>query len=139
MKPSLTAFALAATALGQTPPAPMKAAMIVLGVRDMDRSVRFYRDVLHLPVSGAPDGDITLLQAGALTIVLNRPLAKAAGGAIVGATEVVFPVDSVAAAHKDLAGRGCAFSASPHEISPGMWAATFTDPDGHRLTILGPK
>jgi predicted enzyme related to lactoylglutathione lyase len=58
---------------------------------------------------------------------------------MVGAVEVIFPVDSVAAAKDELARRGCHFVFDPHEVTTGMWAATFTDPDGHRLTLFGPK
>jgi predicted enzyme related to lactoylglutathione lyase len=47
------------------------------------------------------------------------------------------PVESVEASHGDLKARGCTFTAAPHEVTTGMWAATFTDPDGHKLTILG--
>jgi len=28
---------------------------------------------------------------------------------------------------------------APREVFTGTWAATLTDPDGHRLTILGPR
>jgi predicted enzyme related to lactoylglutathione lyase len=89
-----------------------------------------------MPLIGKP-GEVTLFQAGRVQIALNRPLGNAAGDAMAGAVEVVFSVDSVAASYRQLAGRGCVFIAEPHEVFAGTWAATFTDPDGHRLTILG--
>ena len=49
----------------------------------------------------------------------------------------MFPVESVAAVRKQLADRGCQFVGESHEVAKGMWAATFTDPDGHRLTLFG--
>jgi predicted enzyme related to lactoylglutathione lyase len=79
------------------------------------------------------------VRAGDVLIALNAPLGKSAGSAMIGAVEVIFGVENVAAAHASLAGRGCVFVAAPHEIFPGTWAATFTDPDGHKLTVLGPK
>jgi predicted enzyme related to lactoylglutathione lyase len=112
--------------------------MISLGVTDMNRSVRFYSETLGLAVT-SNSADITLVRAGEVTIVLNVPLARSATSAIAGAVEIIFPVKGVAASHSQLAARGCAFIAQPHQISPGMWAATFTDPDGHKLTILGPR
>ena len=116
----------------------LRVSMISLGVKDMARSVQFYSETLGLPLLGKP-GVVTLLKAGDLTIALNEPLGRAAGVAVVGAVEIIFPAESVAALHEDMAKRGCNFIAGPHEVSPGLWAATFTDPDGHKLTLLGPR
>ena len=104
----------------------------------MARSVKFYGDTLRLQLVGNP-GEVTLFRAGDITIVLNRPLGQAAGNALVGAVEIIFPAESVSAAHEQLLERGCKFISPPHEVTPGTWAATFTDPDGHRLTVLGPR
>jgi catechol 2,3-dioxygenase-like lactoylglutathione lyase family enzyme len=112
--------------------------MISLGVKDMARSIQFYNETLALPLAGKP-GVVTLLRAGDLTIALNEPLGRAAGDAVAGAVEIVIPAERVAALHENLAERGCRFIAGPHEVSPGLWAATFTDPDGHKLTLLGPR
>ena len=126
-----------AVSLAQTPPPQLRVSMIALGVTDTARSTKFYSETLGLQLAGQP-GEVTLLRSGDVTIALNRPLARSAGDAIVGAVEVIFPVESVAASHGKLLERGCHFLAGPHQVTPGMWAATFTDPDGHRLTILGP-
>jgi catechol 2,3-dioxygenase-like lactoylglutathione lyase family enzyme len=111
--------------------------MISLGVKDSARSVRFYGETLGLEMIGKP-GEVTLFRAGEVTMVLNRPAGLAARNPLAGTAEVIFPVDSVAAFHEGLQQRGCSFVAAPHEITSGMYAATFTDPDGHLLTILGP-
>jgi catechol 2,3-dioxygenase-like lactoylglutathione lyase family enzyme len=134
-----TALLLTLTAsflFAETP--QLRVSMISLGVKDPARSVKFYNETLGLPLVGKP-GEVTLVKAGDITIVLNQPLGNSAGGAIVGAVEVIFPAESVAALHRDLTSRGCTFVIGPHEVTTGLWAATFTDPDGHRLTILGPK
>ncbi|HEY6344539.1 MAG TPA: VOC family protein [Bryobacteraceae bacterium] len=128
----------AGVAFSETPPPRLHVSMISLGVRDMDRSVKFYRETLGLPMLGQP-GVVTQFQAGDVIIALNGPLGRAAGDAMVGAVEIVFPVQSVAKVHTDLARRGCVFLNEPREIFPGTWGATFADPDGHRLTILGPQ
>jgi predicted enzyme related to lactoylglutathione lyase len=122
----------------QNQPPPLRVSMISLGVEDMDRSVKFYGETLGLQMAGKP-GEVTSFRAGEVTIVLNRPLGKASAGHIVGAVEVIFSVESVDSVHADLTKRGCNFVRPPREITSGLWAATFTDPDGHRLTILGPK
>ena len=128
---------LAGVALAQSPP-KLRVSMISLGVQDMARSVQFYGETLGLDISGKP-GEVTMFRAGEITILLNHPLGRASGDKIVGAMEIIFPVESVPASHAALLQRGCKFVVDPREVTTGTWAATFTDPDGHRLTILGPR
>jgi len=125
------AFLLAGTLLAQSPAPNLRASMIVLGVADLSRSLQFYRDTLTLPAAPAP-GDLPMFRAGDLTIVLNGALSPSGTG-----FELVFPVDSVSAARKQLAERGCKFAGESKEVMPNMWAATFNDPDGHHLTLFG--
>ncbi|MGH9718891.1 MAG: VOC family protein [Bryobacteraceae bacterium] len=127
----------AGVVFAQMPPPQLRVSMIALGVTDMARSIKFYSETLGMQLAGKP-GEVTLLRAGDVMIALNHPLGRAAGNAMAGAVEVIFGVESVATAHANLAERGCSFVRAPREVTPGTWAATFTDPDGHRLTILGP-
>jgi uncharacterized protein len=122
----------------QTPSPRLRVSMIVVGVTDMDRSVKFYLETLGLEPAGEP-GEVTLFHAGGVMLALNRPLGRAAGGFIAGAVEIVLPVESVTAARKEFGRRGCPFVREPREVFPGAWAASFTDPDGHLLTFLGPR
>jgi predicted enzyme related to lactoylglutathione lyase len=135
MTPFLLLAVVAGAALAQTPP-PLRINMISIGVTDMDRSIRFYTETLGLPMSG-PRGEVTLIRAGEVTIALNTPLGRSAGNAIAGAVEIIFPVASVSEVEAQLAARGCKFTARAHEVTPELWASTFTDPDGHKLTLLG--
>ena len=131
------AGALAASiALAQSP--QLRVSMISLGVKEMDRSVKFYHETLGLEMAGKP-GEVTILKAGAVTIALNAPMGRASGDKLAGSVEVIFPVDSVAAAHQEFVRRGCKFRAAPHELFPGTWGATLADPDGHLLTVMGPR
>ncbi len=109
---------------------PSKVSMVSLGVKDMARSVQFYAETLGLTIAGQP-GVVTFVQAGDVMIVLNGPARSG--------VEVIFPSESVGATHAELESRGCPFVAAPHEVTPGLWAATFADPDGHNLTVLGPQ
>ena len=128
------ALLIAGSVLAQQTLAPqLKASMIVLGVTDLARSVRFYRETLALPQAPAP-GDLPMFRAGDLIIVLNAALSGSRG-----AFELVFPVEGVDAVRKQLAERGCKFVGDSREVAPNMWAATFTDPDGHRLTLFGAR
>lgn len=130
----MTAALLAGTVLAEQTPAPqLKASMIVLGVTDLARSIRFYKETLAFRPAPAP-GDLPMFRTGDLTIVLNGAMSGSAG-----AFELVFPVESVSAVRKQLVERGCQFIRDPQEVAPNMWAATFTDPDGHHLTLFGAR
>jgi predicted enzyme related to lactoylglutathione lyase len=122
---------LAATLLAETPAPPLKATMVVLGVSNLARSVHFYKETLALAAAPAP-GDLPMFQSGELTIMLNPGLK---GGP--DAFELVFNVPSVDTTRKLLADRGCVFLGEPREVAPGLWVATFADPDGHKLTLAG--
>jgi predicted enzyme related to lactoylglutathione lyase len=111
--------------------------MITLGISNISESVAFYRDTLRLELQGQHEG-FAFFNAGPITLVLNVPLGNAVQPRA-GATEIIFPVEGVRAAHAELVTRGCKFAYDPRVVSPGSWAATFTDPDGHRLTLFGPE
>ena len=133
MKTLLWSMLLAGTLLAQSPAPDLKASMVVLGVSDLSRSVEFYKQVLGLPSAPAP-GDLPMFRAGDLTIVLNPGLSGSSGS-----FELVFTVDSVDSIQKQLTSRGGRFVGDPREVAKGLWAATFTDPDGHRLTLFGAR
>jgi catechol 2,3-dioxygenase-like lactoylglutathione lyase family enzyme len=110
--------------------------MIMLGVRDVTRSLAFYRDKLGLHVHGESQG-FAFVDTGAVTLALSEPL-WAARGEQAGATEVVFAVADVREAHKALEARGIDFLEQPRAVTATDWAANFADPDGHVLSLFGP-
>ncbi len=116
---------------------PLKISMILLGVDNIERSVKFYRDTLSLELQNQSE-QFAFFAAGGVTLGLGAPLGRAVQPKA-GAVEVIFPAASVTAAHRELVERGCRFVNEPREVTPGSWAATFTDPDGHRLTLFGPQ
>jgi catechol 2,3-dioxygenase-like lactoylglutathione lyase family enzyme len=111
--------------------------MIMLGVRDLEKSLSFYRDRLGIEVRQRIPG-FAFLDSGALTIVLSEPLAKNVSP-LAGATEVIFSVNDVRASYEALKDQGVEFSQAPRNVSGPMWAANFRDPDGHLLTLFGPE
>ena len=111
--------------------------MIMLGVRDLEKSVSFYRDRLGIDVRQRIPG-FAFLDSGALTIVLSEPLAKNVSP-LAGATEVIFSVNDVRASYEALKDQGVEFGQAPRNVSGPMWAANFRDPDGHLLTLFGPE
>ena len=115
-----------------------KIAVVMLGVQDLNRAVAFYRDQLGLKLQTVIPGDFAFFDAGGMMFALSVGLAKNSPQ-MVGATEVVFSVDGVREAYEALRARGVAFLREPRVVNPPMWAANFTDPDGHRLSIFGPE
>jgi len=115
----------------------MKISLIVVGVSDLAKSVAFYRDIAGFNFQNQ-HGNLAFFQAGPIMLMLNAGLRRP-DGPLAGAMEVVVAADSVTAVHGELKGRGCTFLNEPREVSPGSWAATFSDPDGHWLTLFGPK
>jgi catechol 2,3-dioxygenase-like lactoylglutathione lyase family enzyme len=110
---------------------------IMLGVRDLDPALAFYKDKLGLNVI-FQEPTLALLQCGTVMLGLSRGHATVAPH-IAGATEVVFKVDNVRAAHKALLAQGVSFMAGPRQVTPTDWAANFKDVDGHILSVFGPE
>jgi catechol 2,3-dioxygenase-like lactoylglutathione lyase family enzyme len=109
---------------------------IMLGVRDLNTSIEFYRDKLGLKVK-MQEAQLALLDAGPITLGLSPGHVRLAPQ-VNGATEVVFQVEDVRSARQTLIDRGVAFMNEPRQVTPTDWAAHFRDPDGHLLSIFGP-
>src|SRR5262245_29755189 len=115
----------------------MKITLITLGVSDLPKSVAFYRDQAGFELQNQ-FGSLAFFSAGPIQLMLNAGLRRP-DGPLAGATEIVVAAESVTAAYEQLKARGCSFIHQPREVTPGSWAAVFTDPDGHWLTVFGPK
>ncbi len=115
----------------------MEIRLVVLGVSDLAKSVAFYRDRAGFDLQNQM-GSLAFFAAGGITLMLNANLRRP-DCSVAGATEIVISADSVTSRFNDLKQRGCTFINEPREVTPGSWAATFTDPDGHWLTLFGPK
>jgi catechol 2,3-dioxygenase-like lactoylglutathione lyase family enzyme len=109
---------------------------VMLGVRDLNASLQFYRDKLGLKVK-MQEPQLALLDAGPVTLGLSPGHVRLAPQ-VNGATEVVFEVEDVSVARQALMDRGVAFMNEPRQVTPTDWAAHFRDPDGHLLSIFGP-
>jgi catechol 2,3-dioxygenase-like lactoylglutathione lyase family enzyme len=123
--------------MSETPFKLSQISNVMLGVRDLARSVAFYRDTLGLALQRQLPG-FGLLSGGGVTLVLSEPLAKNSPQ-VSGAAEIVFSVEDVRAAHLALGTRGVRFTHEPRNVNGTLWAANFDDPDGHHLSIFGPE
>jgi catechol 2,3-dioxygenase-like lactoylglutathione lyase family enzyme len=111
--------------------------LVMLGVRDLERSIPFYRDSLGLKLQ-SQGGGFAFFDGGGVTLALSQELGRARDYKT-GAVEVVFSVADVRTAHEALTGRGVNFQRPPRVVTGQQWSANFTDPDGHELSIFGPS
>ena len=109
---------------------------IMLGVRDLENSLEFYTETLGMKLVFKME-EMAFLEASNVTLVLSRSPADASDE-LVGATEVVFAVDDVSDAYRQLSKRRARFLNKPRQVTDEGWATNFVDPDGHRLSEFGP-
>lgn len=108
---------------------------VMLGVSNLPKSLEFYRDKLGLVVRFESPG-FAFLDGGSVALALSVPLFESQESKV-GAVELVFAVDNIQAAYETLKEAGVEFASEPRQVTPTDWAANFTDPDGHHLSIFG--
>ncbi|BAS28136.1 VOC family protein [Limnochorda pilosa] len=104
---------------------------VTLFVTDLERSVRFYHDLLELPVvQRSPH--FVLLDAGNLRLGLHR------GDGVPERPPVNlhFVVDDVDQAYEALRRKGLPFHKGPKDQPWGVRSATTADPDGFVVEIV---
>lgn len=109
---------------------------IVFMVADLDRTERFYRDVVDIALERDGEGEFTYLQTrlmnGAVTLVFFQGDSKS------GTTpQIVFGLDK--GGIDDLAdslARGGVTLITGVTEAPGGWSVDFEDPDGHTLSFF---
>jgi predicted enzyme related to lactoylglutathione lyase len=110
-----------------------------IAVADLDRSIRFYEDVMGFKVSERRDDlQFAHLQTNVpgLELGINQvaPVVPPSAAVVINIS-----VADVAAARAALEARGVKFP-KPTQVIPGKVAlAEFADPDGHRLRLAGPS
>ena len=114
-----------------------KIGYVMRGCADVRRSLDFYNGLLGLAVTSKIPG-FAFLDTAAVSLCLSEPLAKFTES-LEGATELVFPVDDIDQACVRLREQGVEFIAGPRQATDTGWSAVFQDPDGHKLSMFGPK
>jgi catechol 2,3-dioxygenase-like lactoylglutathione lyase family enzyme len=110
---------------------------VMVGTADVERSVEFYRDVLGLQLQARFE-DFAFLDTGSTTLALSGELWRRRAATEREPFELVFAVDSVGAAYESLIGR-ITFVNEPRQVNEANWAVNFSDPDGHPLSLYGPR
>lgn len=108
---------------------------LLLTVKDLDRSATFYMDTLGLALTRR-QGAFAYFDAGDFLLVLQQfPAMNAPQKTYF----VVFRVEDIDAAHGALAAKGIEFHMPIVPFFDDQFGANFSDPDGHTLTIMGPR
>jgi predicted enzyme related to lactoylglutathione lyase len=112
-------------------------AQIHVSVRDVDRSVEFYRDVLGVPfLFRVPGQPMAFFQSGDVRLYLGVPESAEFASKVV----LYFRVDDVDAEYARLAAAGAAFVDKPHVVhrdgTQELWMVFLRDPDGHHLALM---
>lgn len=119
---------------------PQRIGHVVLKVRDLDRSLAFYRDVLGFSVSGEMSNvmlfltatgenhhDLALLRVGDQA---PSPVPTAVG--LYHLAVQLADLDALRTAHELLAGRGLLRGSADHGVSRSIYTA---DPDGNEIEL----
>jgi catechol 2,3-dioxygenase-like lactoylglutathione lyase family enzyme len=114
--------------------------LVTLGVSDLERSRRFYQDVLGWQPSSASSGAIAFFQAGGIVLALF-PRDQLAEDALVPPEGSSFPGFTLAhnvsshaevdAIISDLRGKGVHIAKKPQKMFWGGYSSYFSDPDGY--------
>jgi len=105
-------------------------------VSDVDRMVRFYRDMVGLPVifpEDEPEGGFSgwvVLDARGTHLAIHGTDKVEQGGS----TTLSFSVYDVEAVYLDLKNKGCDIEL-PRELGPGVFVAKAMDPEGNHLSF----
>jgi catechol 2,3-dioxygenase-like lactoylglutathione lyase family enzyme len=110
-------------------------AQIALAVKDLPRSIEFYRERLGLPFLFEAPG-LAFFQCGEIMLMLSHPSSPEFDHP---AAILYFEVADIESAHAALLSKDVSFIDNPHVVhrSPEMelWMAFFRDPDQNVLAI----
>lgn len=119
---------------------PMRIGHVVLKVRDLDRSLAFYRDLLGFRVAGEMSNVMIFLTAtgenhhdlGLLRVGDQAPSPVPTGVGLYHVAIQLADLDALRIAHELLAERGLLKGAADHGVSRSLYTA---DPDGNEIEL----
>ena len=108
----------------------MKLAYVIKFVADMNRAVKFYRDVLGLPLKFESPGWSEFI-TGETTLALHPASEKNPAGAV----ELGFTVADMQKFHQEMSAQGVLFSTPPTKQDFGGLLAQFVDSEGGHCSV----
>ena len=110
----------------------MKLSHVIEFVADMDRAVKFYRDVLNLPLKFQSPG-WSEFATGETTLALHPASEKNPAGTL----ELGFSTAALEKFHQEMTAKGVQFSIPPTKQDYGNLLAQFIDSEGARCSVSG--
>ena len=110
----------------------MKLNYVIKFVAEMDRAVKFYRDVLGLPLKFESPG-WSEFATGETTLALHPASQKTPAGAV----ELGFAVPDIQTFHRQMNTKGVQFSMPPTKQDFGGLLAQFVDSEGGHCSVAG--
>lgn len=115
----------------------MRIGQVILRVRDLDESVKFWTYSVGLTLSGKT-GAFAFLDAGDVQLTLNQVGDRPDDASL---TEIVLEVADIHREHEEMVQRRVPFEVEPRPVTSDgereLWAAHFRDPDGHLASVVG--
>jgi lactoylglutathione lyase len=108
----------------------MKLNFVIKFVDDMDRAVRFYRDVLGLPLKFQSPGWSEFV-TGETALGLHPPSQKNSAGSV----ELGFNVTNLERFHQEMSAKGVQFTMPPTKQDFGGVLAQFVDSEGGHCSV----
>src|SRR5208337_1131980 len=111
-----------------------KLTYVIKFVADMDRAVKFYRDVLGLPLK-FQSPEWSEFATGETTLALHPASARNSPAAV----ELGFSVPDLQEFHRELSQKGVQFTMPPTKQQFGGDLAQFVDSEGGHCSVSGPQ
>jgi methylmalonyl-CoA/ethylmalonyl-CoA epimerase len=117
--------------------APSRIGQIAIPVADLDRAVRFYGDLLGLPLLFRAPPALAFFDCGGVRLMLSPPEGPDAPRQ---AAIVYYVVADLDATYRALSGRGVAFLGAPHRVARlpdhELWMAFCRDSEENLLALM---
>jgi predicted enzyme related to lactoylglutathione lyase len=112
--------------------ANVKLTHVIEFVADMDRAVKFYRDVIGLPLKFQSPG-WSEFDTGETGLALHPASETKRAGSI----ELGLTVDDLSKFHQEMSAKGVRFSIPPTKQDYGRMLAQFVDSEGAHCSVSG--
>jgi methylmalonyl-CoA/ethylmalonyl-CoA epimerase len=116
---------------------PSRIGQVAIPVRDLERAIEFYRDLLQLPLLFRAPPGLAFFDCGGVRLMLSRPEGDAAPSS---AGLLYYLVTDLPAAHRSLAAWGVEFLDPPHLVAKlpdhELWMAFCRDSEGNTLALM---